>query len=214
MPLPAVRDLGVTIDQQLTMKSHVNTVVRNCFYELRQLRSVRRSLTDDATRALVHAFVASRVDYCNAVLYGATDGVVRRLQAVLNSAARLITGTRRNDHITPVLRDVLHWLPVRQRILYKIALLSYDCVHGTCPTYLADICIPVSSLPARAALRSAARGDLVEPSIRGKRYGPRSFRISAPHTWNNLPSHLRSYSTSREQFTRDLKTWLFSCAYS
>jgi len=94
------------------MKQHVDTVAGSCFYQMRQLRSVRRSVTFDALHTLVHALINSKVDYCNAVLYGAPAYAVRRLQAVLNAAARLITGTRLKKHITPVLRDMLHWLPV------------------------------------------------------------------------------------------------------
>ena len=73
--LDAVRDLGVVLDSNLTMKKHVDGIVRSCFYQLRQLRSVRRSLTFDAARVLVHAFIHSRVDYCNAILFGVRDGV-------------------------------------------------------------------------------------------------------------------------------------------
>ena len=57
-----------------------------------------------------------------------------------NAAARLITGTRRRDHITPVLRD-LHWLPVRRCVDYKLALLVYKSLHGLAPSHLADDCI-------------------------------------------------------------------------
>ena len=120
----SVRNLGVTFDSTMTMANHVSAVTRSSFYQLRQLRVIRRCLTDDAAAALVHALVSSRVDYCNALLYGASQLVTRRLQAVINSAARLITGVGRFDHITPVLRDVLHWLPVEQRVQYKIALLT------------------------------------------------------------------------------------------
>ena len=102
-----IRDLCVTLDAQLTMKNHVDGVARSCFYQLRQLRSIRRSVPTDALHTLVHAFISSRIDYCNAVLYGATDAVIRRLQAVLHAEARLITGIRRNDHITPTLCDTL-----------------------------------------------------------------------------------------------------------
>ena len=101
------------------MRNHVDNVVRSCFFQIRQLRSVRRSSTGEALRTLVHAFISSRVDYCNALLYGVADGVLRRLQSVLHAAARLITGIRRFDHITPTLRDTLHWLPISQRITYK-----------------------------------------------------------------------------------------------
>jgi len=132
-------------------------VARSCFYQLRQLRSIRRSVPTDALQylhTLVHAFISSRINYCNAVLYVATDAVIRRLQAVLHAAARLITGVRRNDvNITPTLRDTLHWLPVSQRITFKIALMTYDCIHGRSPVYFCDICSPiVCSLSFSASL--------------------------------------------------------------
>jgi len=87
-PLDKVRDLGVIIDGELTMERHVRNVVRSCFYQLRQLRSVRRSLTVEARRTLATAFVATRVDYCNAVFYGVSTQVNRRLQMVLNALLR------------------------------------------------------------------------------------------------------------------------------
>jgi len=90
----------------------VDSVVRSCSYQLRQLRSIRRSLTFDAAYTLAHAFIHSRVDYCNAILVVVSDGVIRKLQSVLHAAARLVTGVRWNEHITPTLRDTLHWLPV------------------------------------------------------------------------------------------------------
>ena len=132
MPLDKARDLGVIIDSKLTMESHTASVARSCFYQLRQLRSIQRSLTTDARRTctLVTAFVANRVDYCNAVLYGSATSVTRRLQMVLNYAARMVVGSGKYEHITPVLRDILHWLPVR------IAVLTFDCVRGTGPVYL------------------------------------------------------------------------------
>ena len=76
--LDAVRDLGVVLDSNLTVKKHVDGIVRSCFYQLRQLRSVRRSQAFDAVHELVHAFIHSRVDYCNAILFGVSDGVIRK----------------------------------------------------------------------------------------------------------------------------------------
>ena len=175
---------------------------------------VRRSIPEDALLTLVHAFITSRVDYCNATLYGLSAGATRRLQTVLNAAARLITGLRRYDHITPALRDTLHWLPVHQRIRYKIALMTFDCIRGQCPAYFRDVCIPVDTVTARARLRSANRRDLIVPRTRTMGFGPRSFRVSAPTTWNELPSHLKTTNIGREQFKAGLKTWLFQRAYS
>ena len=87
-------------------------------------------LPTDARKALVHSFVASRIDYCNAILYGVSDGVIRRMQTALNAAARLVVDAGRRQHMTPILQS-LHWLPVKQRILYKIGILSFHCVRGT-----------------------------------------------------------------------------------
>jgi len=99
-------------------------ICRSGYFQLRQLRPVARSLIADAAKTIVHAFVACRLDYCNSLLHGITDSLFRRLQSIQNAAACLITGTRRRDHVTPVLRD-LHWLPVRRRVDYKLALLVY-----------------------------------------------------------------------------------------
>ena len=107
---------------QLTMATHVSSVCRAGFFQLRQLWSVCRSLTTEVTRALVQAFISCRLDYCNSVLAGVADVYLQQLQSVQNVAARLISRARRHDHITPVLVS-LHWLPVRQRISYKTAVL-------------------------------------------------------------------------------------------
>jgi len=136
------------------------------------------------------------------------------LQAVLHAAAWLITGVQRNDHIMPTLRDTLHWLPVSQRIKFKIPLMTYDCIHGWSPVYFRDICSPIVSVPFRSLLCSADNDDMIVPHTRTARYGPRSFRVVAPEIWNMLPSHLKNGNVSREQFKSSLKTWLFMQAYS
>ena len=146
----SAKNLGVTFDPELKMDLHVNNITRSCFFQLRQLRSIRRSLTMEATKTLVHSLVSSRVDYCNSIFYGATNAVLRRLQSVLNAAARLITNTKKFDHITSVLRDQLHWLPIRQRIIFKIATFVRNSLHGRGPIYLSRSCIPISVIGARA----------------------------------------------------------------
>ena len=139
-PSTSVKSLGVTFDSELTMAEHVNNVARSCFVHLRQLRFIRHSLTHESAKLLIHAFISSRVDYCNSVMYGATRQVARKLQAVMNATAQLVTGLGRFDHVTRVLRDELHWLPIKQRVDYKIALLVYKCLHGLGPSYLAEYC--------------------------------------------------------------------------
>ena len=124
-----VSNLGVLFDAQLSMADHVTSVCKSCFFQLRQLRLIRSCLTTDAAKTLIHAFVSSRLDYCNSLLVGVADCVIRKLQGVQNAAARMITGTRKFDHVTPILRE-LHWLPVAQRIQYKIAMLVNKYLRG------------------------------------------------------------------------------------
>ena len=96
------------------MDAHVAALCSGGYYQLRQLCSIIRSLSTEAAETLVHAFVSSRLDYCNPLLYGVADGLYRRLQSIQNAAARLVSGLRRRDHIRPTLLR-LHWLPVRHR---------------------------------------------------------------------------------------------------
>ena len=211
-PLDMVRNLGVLLDDELTMASHVNSVVRGCFFQLRQLRSVQWSLTCDAKKVIVHAFVASKIDYCNSLLYGSTERVLHPMQVVLNAAARLVVSAGRRDHITPILRE-LHWLPIRQRILYKMAVLafhSFHCIHQSAPTYLSEMFTSTADVPGRCHLRSAHRGEVVVPRTFMKRYGPRSFRSAGPTVWNSLPCELRDKEITLSMFGRKLKTFLFS----
>jgi len=112
---------------------------RSGYNQLRQLRPVVRSLSVNATKTLVQVFVSCRLDCCNSLLYGISDRQLLRLQLVQNAAARLVTGSRRSDHITPVLRQ-LHWLPVRQRVAFKVAGFVHQSLAGAAPMYLADNC--------------------------------------------------------------------------
>jgi len=164
------------------------------------------SLTLKAAKTLVHAFVSSRLDYCNSLLYGIGDGLLTKLQTVQNAAARVVTGTKKFDHITPVLRQ-LHWLPVCQRIIFKLAMITFKCLHGLAPSYLADVCIPVSSVVGKWQLRSANSGALVVPCT-STTIGQRDFAVAGPATWNSLPVDLQTSSLSRDTFAKKLKTSL------
>ena len=104
------------------MDAHVAALCRGGYYQCRQLRPIIRSLSTEAAETLVHAFVSSRLHYCSALLYGVADGLYRRLQTVQNAAARLVSGLRRRGHIRPTLLR-LHWLPVRQRVLFMLSLI-------------------------------------------------------------------------------------------
>jgi len=201
-----VTDLGVVLDSQLSMQAQVAAVCRSCFYQLRQLRVVQRSLTRDVLQSLVQAFIHCRLDYCNAILTGAADGQIRRLQAVQNAAARLVSGARRRDRASPILRS-LHWLPVRRRVTFKSAVIAWKCVNGVAPTYLRALCVPVEDVRGRPRLRSASTRCILLPRVQTST-GQRSFAYSGPAVWNSLPPALRE-NMSLATFKTKLKTYLF-----
>ena len=189
-------------------------MVRACSYQLRQIRCIRSSLTDTAATILVHALISSKLDYCHSVLCGTTAAVFRRLQALLNASERIITGGRRCDHITPVLRDELHWLPIKYCFKYKIALIAFKCLHVISPAYLRDYCTPLASNEDYRALRSITHGEIAYSQTHTRCIGPRSFRSIAPVIWNSLPASLKNSLLTLEQFKTLLKSHLFIAAYN
>ena len=134
-PVTSARDLGIYIDCDLSMWTHVKRTVSMCFGSLRQLRQIRRSVPSDTLQMLVVALVHSQLDYGNGVLVGLPVCLMRQLQSVLNAAARLVYGLRTSDHITDALIS-LHWLRVPERIQYKLAVLTHKVLHGDAPPYL------------------------------------------------------------------------------
>jgi len=185
-----VVDLGVTVDSQLSMTDHISSLCRSCFYQLRQLRVIRHSLTTDAARTLVQAFITSRLDYCNSLLYGIADCQLRRLQCIQNAAARLLSGTRKFDHVSPVLRD-LHWLPVRKRIFFKVATLMFKCLHGLAPSYLPHRILHISVNYRKSTSSAVCDHPAGIRAILSDYICSRSFAVSGSTVWNNLrPSSL------------------------
>jgi hypothetical protein len=110
------------------MRDHISRVTRSCFYQLRRLRTIRHHLGLNVTKCLVCSFVLSRLDYCNSLLAGLPAASLAPLQRVQNAAARLVLGLKTRDHITPALME-LHWLPIKQRISYKLCILVHKSLH-------------------------------------------------------------------------------------
>jgi len=165
----------------------------------------------DSATTLVHAFVSSRVDYCNILLAGAPKVVTDRLQRVMNAAACVLSSTHKYDRgLSRLLHSDLHWLDVPEKVQYKLGVVMYSCLHGQSQRYLADLCVPVSDVSARQHLRSVTRRLLVVPRCRLSTLGPRAFSVTSPSLWNSLPDSLRDPDLGRDSFRRLLKTHLFS----
>ena len=137
----SARNIGVIFDSHVNLEKHVMNTCKMAFYHLRNIARVRNCLSQDDAETLVDAFISSKLDFCNALMVGLPKSVIDRLQYAQICAARLVTRTRGSEHITPVLRR-LHWLPVRQRITYKILLLTYKALNGMAPRYTADLLQP------------------------------------------------------------------------
>ena len=208
MPKPSIRDIGVEIDDTMSMAVHVRRVCQVAYCHIRSIAKIRKCLTTAACKTIVHAFVMSRVDYDNALLFGLPEMQLHKLQMIQNSAARLVTGTHRRDHITPVLFK-LHWLPVRYRIEFKLLVLVYQAVHHLGPAYLTSLVKPYA--PTRS-LRSAAHHSLTIPRYNLERDGRRAFSVAGPSLWNNLPVTIREAGTLTT-FKSTLKTHLFRIAF-
>ena len=152
---------------------------------------MRSSLDTNSAIVLANSLVASKVDYCNSLYYGLPAASLDKLQRVQNSLARVVVpSVRRHDHITPTLNR-LHWLPIRQRIIFKIASLTYKTLHNRKPSCLFQLLNPY--VPTRN-LRSLDKNLLTIPDIRSAN-GRRSFAFAAPTIWNSLPFQLRTCPT-------------------
>jgi hypothetical protein len=205
----SVKNLGVYFDTSLTMEKQVNAISKVCYYHIRNIGSIRRYISRDACKTLAHALITSRLDYGNALLYGLPGTLIARLQRVQNSAARLVTRTRKRQHITPVLNS-LHWLPVIYRSKYKILVYAYKTLNGTAPRYLEELVVPYQ--PTRS-LRSESESLITVPKMQGVTYGNRCFGKAAATLWNNLPLTIRKCNTL-STFKKKVKTNLFLAAYS
>ena len=121
----SVGNLGAVFDPNMNMSAHVSKGIKSANYHLRNIGKIRKFLNTDTTKSAIVSLVTSRLDYCNGLLCGITDELLCRLQKVQNNAARVVSGSKKYDHITPVLKD-LHWLPIRKRIEFKILLSGAD----------------------------------------------------------------------------------------
>ncbi len=187
-PAKAVRDLGPIFDQHMSIIPQVNTICKSMYCHLRQIGKIRRHLTKESCATMVQSLVVSRLDCNNSLLFGFPSLHLNRLQVVQNNAARVVTGTRCRDHITPVLRS-LHWLPVSERIRYKVLLVTFKVIDSV-PHPSCSACVPKVS----------------------KTIGRRAFTHSATILWNSVDPDLHT-PAAIGTFRKNLKTYLYSGIY-
>jgi hypothetical protein len=202
------RNIGVIFDDTMSMKKQVNAIIQQCFRQLRNLGLIRKYLDKKSTEIFVHAFVTSRLDYCNSLLWGLPQSLIKKLQHVQNTAARIVTMSKKRDHITPVLKS-LHWLPIQQRIRFKIILITYKALNGLAPEYITEL---LQDYKQERTLRSRNQQLLHTPAYNTRTYGSRAFKNAAPELWNALPVEIRS-ATTVDIFKNLLKTHIYREIY-
>ena len=171
---------------------------------------IRKCVSRESAELLIHAFITSRLDNGNGLLYGISKNLVQKLQLLQNAAAHCICMVGNHDHISQHFRSS-HWLPIEQRIIFKICLLTWKALHGLSPSYIQDLIVRHN--PSYSGLRSADQNLLVIPKTYHKTLGDRSFSNSAPMLWNSLPLELRQCQ-NLNSFKSLLKSFLFTSAYS
>ena len=191
------------------MNAHVSNIARTCYFELRRLASIRRFPTSTATATLVSAFVLSRIDYSNSLLFGSTHDVTSHLQRIQNYAVRVIFRLTMSSSITIHLKS-LHWLPVKVRSTYKIACLC--CHSSTAPSYVTDMLHKKPLHIRNTRSSSYAMPLLNRPAHSKATLGDRSFSFASSSVLNSIPNDVRC-DPSLSSFKSCLKTYLFRSDY-
>ena len=194
----------VIFDEHTSMKSHVASVCRSAMSSIRKIGHIRNCLDRKSTLTLIHAFVTSRLDTCNALLANLPANDINKLQRIQNIAARITERATSRTSTTSILSN-LHWLPINKRTQFKVLLLTFKALHDMAPQYISALLHPYA--PSRS-LRSQSQKLLQVPRAHTQHYGQRAFSISAPTLWNQLPSNIRAAPTL-DTFKKLLKTHLF-----
>ena len=202
------RNLGFQFDCKMSLDQQIKNINRKSYFQLTKIKQIKKYLTDDLNKSLVHSLIFSNLDYCNILYYNMPSYKLNKLQKIQNYAARVLTNTSKYSHITPVLKS-LHWLPVKSRIEFKILVFTYNCLNSNTTSSINTLI--AQHHPARP-LRSSNKNLLVEQKVRYNS-GSRSFQFASPYLWNKLPEDIKS-SETLSIFKKRLKTHLFSKSFN
>ena len=186
----SVKNLCSILDCHPTINAYVSNIARTFYYELRRLASNRTILTSTASATLVSAFVLSRIDYCNSLMFGSTHDVTSNLQRIQNYAARVILRLPKSSNITTHLKS-LNWLPVKVRSTYKIACLCYHCHSSTTPSYVTDMLQRKPSHPRNTRSSSYTMSLYNRPAHSKATHGDRTVSFASSSVWNSIPNDVR-----------------------
>ncbi|XP_072046942.1 uncharacterized protein [Amphiura filiformis] len=191
IPSTVIKNLGVKFESDMSMTAQVASISSSTNYHLRKINRIRRFIDKDTCKQAVRALITSRLDYCNSLLINITAKDIQKLQKIQNRSARLIFRASRRENTSPLIQE-LHWLPVKQRIIFKIILLVYKCLHNQAPIYLTELLhIYIPSVN----LRSGHDQPRLVVNRTFTAQGDRAFTNAAPMLWNTLPNIIRNSIT-------------------
>ena len=196
--IPTVKNLGIYMDNRLSFDKHVVDLKKKCFRTLRNIRKIKFLLTTGQTKTIVNSLVISCLDYCNGLFYGASEKIFHQLQLIQNSAVKAVTGKYKHDRMGNDLKR-LHWLDVKKRVVFKLALLAHKAIIGKAPDYLQEL------------FQYSHHGHTLKLMIpyAASAAGLRSFSVVGPKIYNNLPDSVKMCYTIN-MFKTALKTYLFN----
>lgn len=186
IPVEAARDLGVILDTSLTFDHHVSATVASCMSRLGQINRVKHCFDNRTLIIIINALVFSKLFYCSSVWSSTSQSNIAKLQAVQNFACRIVSGSKKYDHVTPILRQ-LNWLPVKQHMYYRDSIMAFKCMNGLAPGYLSDQFVKRSSISTRKTRNS----QLLNIPLFKTATGQRTFYYRMVSLWNTLPQNIK-----------------------
>jgi hypothetical protein len=208
-PSTSAKNIGVIMNSCASMDDHISSICKSSFLYIRNIGKLKPYLDRASLETIIHAFITTKLDYCNSLFCGISKSQLSRLQRVQNTVARILTGFKKSDHITPILFS-LHWLPVEERVKFKVLIMVHKVVFGSAPQYLKELLHIQSS---GRTLRSSNQYLLSVPFTKSSLVQNCAFSVAGPRLWNSLPVQLRS-TPSLPQFKKQLKTFLFAAHYN
>jgi flagellar biosynthesis chaperone FliJ len=202
--------LGVWMDETLSLKVNIRAKCKSAASIIRCVTKIRDYIDTETAKTLIVTLVLSQLDYANSILAGLPENSIAQLQRIQNWAAKVVLRRSKYDSSTKALKD-LHWLPVRERVNFKILCLVHKCLHDSGPPYLQKLLVLKQSGRTTRSATSGVR--LLEvPRTKKATFAARSFSVHGPTIWNSLPARVRGIDDLLS-FKKEIKTLLFKNAF-
>ena len=204
----SVRNLKFFMDKLLKRTNHMNKLTSSLVYQLSNIKRIRDTLDLESAKTITQRLVVSKLDYCNSLLLGTPEGYLDCLQAIQNMPCRVICKLRKFSRVSSSMK-ALHWLKIREHIVYKVANFVYRCLNGTSLSHLNDL-LPVHQTVR--TLRSSTSCDITPIFCKTELAKGDSYSAAGPRTWINLPKEVKG-ETNHLRFRKEVKTHLFKKSY-